>query len=168
MAAHFKSKFRAESVQRGHLAKLKCEAFGDKPVIITWTRDKQAFDPKEDPRYELNETLLSGGIISEITIRGADRRDSALFTCLARNLYGTDDTNMQLILQEPPDSPQELKLLEYGSRHVKLSWVTPYSGNSPVLTYVLQFKEDSGKKFMQLLGIISRFSKSQIICATTI
>ncbi|KAM7292998.1 Down syndrome cell adhesion molecule-like protein 1 homolog [Ixodes scapularis] len=143
VAAHFKSKFKAESVQRGHLVKLKCEAFGDKPVIITWTRDKQPFDPKEDPRYELNETLLSGGIVSEITIRGADRRDSALFTCLARNSYGTDDTNMQLILQEPPDSPQEVKLLEYGSRHVKLSWVTPYSGNSPVVKYVLQYREDS-------------------------
>ncbi|KAL1428773.1 hypothetical protein MTO96_002494 [Rhipicephalus appendiculatus] len=88
VAAHFKSKFKAESVQRGHIARLRCEAFGDKPVIITWSRDKQSFDPKEDPRYELNETVHGGGIVSEITIRGADRRDSALFTCLARNAYG--------------------------------------------------------------------------------
>ncbi|KAL3210777.1 hypothetical protein MRX96_036877 [Rhipicephalus microplus] len=143
VAAHFKSKFKAESVQRGHIARLRCEAFGDKPVIITWSRDKQSFDPKEDPRYELNETVHGGGIVSEITIRGADRRDSALFTCLARNAYGSDDTNMQLILQEPPDSPQEVKLLEYGSRHVKLSWITPYSGNSAVTKYIIQYREDT-------------------------
>ncbi|XP_070391428.1 cell adhesion molecule Dscam1-like isoform X4 [Dermacentor albipictus] len=143
VAAHFKMKFKAESVQRGHIARLRCEAFGDKPVIITWSRDKQSFDPKEDPRYELNETVHGGGIVSEITIRGADRRDSALFTCLARNAYGSDDTNMQLILQEPPDSPQEVKLLEYGSRHAKLSWITPYSGNSAVTKYIIQYREDT-------------------------
>ncbi|XP_064480488.1 cell adhesion molecule Dscam1-like [Ornithodoros turicata] len=143
VAAHFRSKFKAETVRRGHLARLKCEAFGDKPLIITWSKDKQSFDPKADPRYELNETLTSSGIVSEITIRGADRRDSALFTCLARNSFGSDDTNMQLILQEPPDSPQDVKLLEYSSRFVKLSWSPPYSGNSPILKYFVQYKEDS-------------------------
>lgn len=50
-------------------------------------------------RYELVETILSSGIVSEILIRQADRRDSALFSCIASNAYGRDDTNIQLIVQ---------------------------------------------------------------------
>lgn len=50
-------------------------------------------------RYELVETILSTGIVSEILIRQADRRDSALFSCIANNAYGRDDTNIQLIVQ---------------------------------------------------------------------
>lgn len=37
--------------------------------------------------------------MSEILIRQADRRDSALFSCVASNAYGRDDTNIQLIVQ---------------------------------------------------------------------
>lgn len=88
MAAHFDSKFRAETVRKGHEARLKCDAIGDKPLTISWMKDKLPFNPKEDPRYQLIETVLTEGVTSEIVIKTSDRRDSALFTCVAFNSYG--------------------------------------------------------------------------------
>ena len=120
VAAHFESKFRAETVRKGMEAKIKCEAIGDKwdirsvcvanmsvtteicifrPITITWLKDKLPFSPREDPRYELLESIVAEGIKSEIVIRNADRRDSALFSCVTSNAYGHDDTNIQLIMQ---------------------------------------------------------------------
>ncbi|GFQ82593.1 down syndrome cell adhesion molecule-like protein Dscam2 [Trichonephila clavata] len=145
VAAHFKSKFRAESVRKGEDAKLICEAIGDRPLQITWLKDKQSFEPQIDLRYELTETVLGSGTTSELTIRRADRRDSALYTCIASNAFGQDDTNIQLIMQEPPDAPQDVKVLEFGSRIAKLGWSAPYSGNSPITHFILHYKEEADR-----------------------
>lgn len=157
VAAHFKTKFTAEMVRKGYNIKLKCDAFGDKPIAITWTRDKQKIDAfaagrtigssssslssmNLDTRYELTESITSKGVLSEILIKRADRRDSSLFTCLASNAFGYDDTNIQLIVQEPPDPPQDVHLVEITSRSAKLSWSPPYSGNSPIIFYYIQYR----------------------------
>ncbi|CAL1295376.1 unnamed protein product, partial [Larinioides sclopetarius] len=146
IAAHFMSKFTAEMVRKNHKTRLKCEAIGDKPISITWMKDKVAIKPQSDPRYELVETIMNAGIVSEIIIRQADRRDSALFSCIADNAYGRDDTNIQLIVQEPPDGVLDVRVLETASRSVKLSWTPPqYNGNSPITHYVVQFKDEGGK-----------------------
>ncbi|KAH8024618.1 hypothetical protein HPB51_000017 [Rhipicephalus microplus] len=145
IAAHFKTKFAAEMVRKGQTTRLKCDAIGDKPMGVSWMKDKQPVSPKQDPRYELVETVQTTGITSEIIIRQTDRRDSALFTCLATNNFGQDDTNIQLIIQEPPDAPQDLKVVEAGSRSVKLEWTAPYSGNSAITHYTVQYKDDGCK-----------------------
>lgn len=88
VAAHFESKFRAETVRKGHEARLKCEAFGDRPITINWMKDKMPFQARDDPRYELNEASIEDGVSSEIVIKNADRRDSALFTCVTFNSHG--------------------------------------------------------------------------------
>ncbi|GFY62056.1 down syndrome cell adhesion molecule-like protein 1 homolog [Trichonephila inaurata madagascariensis] len=147
IAAHFMSKFTAEMVRKNHKTRLKCEAIGDKPISITWMKDKIAIKPQADPRYELVETILNTGIVSEILIRQADRRDSALFSCIAVNAYGRDDTNIQLIVQEPPDGVQDVRVVESASRSIKLSWTPPqYNGNSPITHYVIQFKDEGVAK----------------------
>ncbi|KAG8193109.1 hypothetical protein JTE90_013867 [Oedothorax gibbosus] len=146
IAAHFMSKFTAEMVRKNHKSRLKCEAIGDKPISITWLKDKVELKPHADQRYEFIETASSAGTVSEIVIRQADRRDSALFSCIATNAYGRDDTNIQLIVQEPPDGVQDVRVVESSSRSVKLSWSPPqYNGNSPVTHYTVQFKDEGGK-----------------------
>lgn len=97
--AHFKSKFRAETVRKGQEAVIRCEAEGDRPLTISWTKDKNPLRTKDDLRYESTETPTKEGVISEIVIKNADRRDSALFTCIAANPYGEDETNIQMIMQ---------------------------------------------------------------------
>lgn len=97
--AHFKSKFRAETVRKGQDALIRCEAEGDRPLTISWTKDKNPLRTKDDLRYESTETPTKDGVVSEIIIRNAERRDSALFTCIAGNPYGEDETNIQMIMQ---------------------------------------------------------------------
>ena len=97
--AHFKSKFRAETVRKGQDAMIRCEAEGDRPLTISWTKDKNPLRTKDDLRYESSESPTKDGVASEIIIRNAERRDSALFTCIAGNPYGEDETNIQMIMQ---------------------------------------------------------------------
>lgn len=50
-------------------------------------------------RYENSTEGKSESIVAKISVHAVDRRDSALFTCIASNAYGQDDTNIQLIVQ---------------------------------------------------------------------
>lgn len=50
-------------------------------------------------RYENATELKSDSLIAKLSVHSVDRRDSALFTCIASNAYGQDDTNIQLIVQ---------------------------------------------------------------------
>ncbi|XP_022248097.1 Down syndrome cell adhesion molecule-like protein Dscam2, partial [Limulus polyphemus] len=143
IAANFDTKFMAEMVEKGHNVKLKCHARGDQPIMVIWLKEKQNINLQEDPRYKLLEPVMSSGVTSELLIRQADRRDSALFTCIASNAYGQDDTNIQLIVQEPPDSPQNLQVSDRSSRTLTLRWSASYSGNSIVTEYLVQYKHKS-------------------------
>ncbi|GBN98471.1 hypothetical protein AVEN_183355-1 [Araneus ventricosus] len=98
-AAHFTNKFHAEIVKKGQDAKLSCEAYGERPLTILWTKDKQPLNAKLMSRYRQTETVFTNGTLSELLIESVDRSDSALFTCLARNSYGKDESNIQLIIQ---------------------------------------------------------------------
>ncbi|RWS27172.1 Down syndrome cell adhesion molecule-like protein Dscam2 [Leptotrombidium deliense] len=144
IAAHFDSKFRADTARKGQEVRLKCQAVGDKPLTINWLKDKLTFTPQEDPRYELNEIDSSDGLVSEIYIRNTDRRDSALYSCITSNSYGHDDTNIQLIMQEPPDPPQDVKVTEIDGRSTKVLWAPAYGGNSPIQQYIVQHKAEGG------------------------
>lgn len=49
------------------------------------------------------------------------------------------------MFSESPDPPQDLKVNEFNGRSVSLSWSPPYSGNSPILHYIIQYKLESGR-----------------------
>ncbi|XP_076361674.1 cell adhesion molecule Dscam1-like isoform X2 [Tachypleus tridentatus] len=96
----FKSRFQVETAQKGILARLKCEAKGDNPIAILWLKDNQRLDIRELKRYELKETQFSDSKTSHLFISSPDRSDSGMFSCLASNAFGHDETNLQLILQD--------------------------------------------------------------------
>jgi hypothetical protein len=50
-------------------------------------------------RYTIREEILPNGVLSDLSIRSAERDDSALFTCVATNSFGSDDTSINLIVQ---------------------------------------------------------------------
>ncbi|KAH9406242.1 hypothetical protein TYRP_013848, partial [Tyrophagus putrescentiae] len=162
VAAHFETKFRTETVHRGLEARIKCSAVGDKPITISWFKDKAPFLVNEDNRYDLIETILNEGIKSELIIRNSDRRDGGLYTCLTSNSYGRDDTNVQLIVQEPPDAPTDIKVAERDGRSVRLVWSQPYSGNSPLTHYVLQHKLENEKWSAHFTNISVLASESSV------
>lgn len=55
--ARFEEKFVVKTVRRGETATLKCEAIGDKPLSITWTKDKAEIDFKKHTRYKTSKYI---------------------------------------------------------------------------------------------------------------
>src|SRR5882724_1657555 len=97
--AHFKSKFSAQTVRKGQQVLIVCSAFGEIPISIVLTKDRMQFDPNLEPRYEWIRSEKTDGFSQTLKIVDCDRRDSALFTCIAANQYGKDEYNVQLIVQ---------------------------------------------------------------------
>ena len=99
---------------------VNCDALGEKPILISWSKDRLPFDPRMvDGRYDLitnrdgttNNDQDGGNTKSgdqknglpvtsaQVKIKSADRRDSALFTCTASNKFGRAEYNLQVIVQ---------------------------------------------------------------------
>ncbi|RWS28200.1 Down syndrome cell adhesion molecule-like protein [Leptotrombidium deliense] len=140
VAAHFEKKFETQTVKKGDDVSLSCKAMGEKIIKILWSKDRQPINANNEPRYTFEEEEGDEFSKSIIRIASVDRRDSALFTCSAHNTFGKDSTNFQVLVQEPPDCPPDLKASEIGSRLITLTWNHPYSGNSPVTNYIIEYK----------------------------
>lgn len=170
--AYFKEEFKAETIRKGENIRIKCQAFGDRPLSVTWRKDSQVLDRQINRKYMVEDTLTDDGMTSELNIPSADRRDSSLFTCTAANTYGKDDLNIQIIVQERPDKPLKVSIAETASRHVIISWSPPFSGNSPIQQYIIQYKADkenwsSGVKQTTAVGMETKATISSLNPAST-
>ncbi|XP_059046508.1 cell adhesion molecule Dscam2 isoform X26 [Achroia grisella] len=140
----FEIKMRNQTARRSEPAVLQCQAKGEKPIGIIWNMNNKRLEPKLDPRYTIREEILSGGVVSDLSIRRTERSDSALFTCVATNTFGSDDTSINMIIQEVPEAPYGLKVLDKSGRTVQLSWAAPYDGNSPIKKFLIEYKRAKG------------------------
>ncbi|XP_063975860.1 cell adhesion molecule Dscam1 isoform X4 [Diachasmimorpha longicaudata] len=141
---HFEIKLRNQTARRGEPAVLQCEAQGEKPIGILWNMNNKRLDPKSDSRYTIREEILANGVLADLSIKRTERSDSALFTCVATNAFGSDDTSINMIVQEVPEVPYGLKVLDKSGRSVQLSWAAPYHGNSPIKRYIIEYKMSKG------------------------
>ncbi|XP_042237771.1 Down syndrome cell adhesion molecule-like protein Dscam2 isoform X11 [Homarus americanus] len=150
----FKIQYRNQTASRGDDAVLECEAEGETPIGILWSKNKHSIDPANEPRYTIREEMRGGGVHSSLSIKTTDRSDSAVYTCVATNAFGSADTNINLIIQEHPEQPNSLKVLDKSGRSVELSWTPPYDGNSPITRYIVEYKlsrrnwETDGERMM--------------------
>lgn len=96
---HFGIKLRNQTARRGEPAVLQCQAEGEKPIGILWNMNNKRLDPKSDSRYTIREEILANGVLSDLSIKRTERSDSALFTCVATNAFGSDDTSINMIVQ---------------------------------------------------------------------
>ncbi|XP_058460382.1 cell adhesion molecule Dscam2 isoform X32 [Malaya genurostris] len=140
----FTEKLRNQTARRGEPTVLQCEAKGEKPIGILWNMNNIRLDPKSDNRYTIREEIRPDGVMSSLSIKRTERSDSALFTCMATNAFGSDDSSINMIIQEAPEMPYALKVLDKSGRTVQLSWATPYGGNSPLKRYIIEFKRSRG------------------------
>ncbi|XP_015791754.1 Down syndrome cell adhesion molecule-like protein Dscam2 [Tetranychus urticae] len=133
------TKFFTQEVLKGASANLQCYAVGDQPLHVQWHRDKQIIDFKSNTKYDYYETKTDKGLNSEILIRTTSRSDGAVYTCAAKNNYGSDEQNIKLLIQEAPEAPSNLRVAESWSRSATVMWSQPYTGNSPLTNYVLLY-----------------------------
>ncbi|XP_067123055.1 cell adhesion molecule Dscam1-like [Centruroides vittatus] len=159
----FETKFKSETVKKNEMVKMQCSASGDHPMTIVWNIDKQPLNPTEEPRYSIKDYIDKKRLSSEITIMSAERRDSALFTCLVTNAFGRDDMNIRLIVQEPPEPPREIKILEQKSRSTKISWSPPFTGNSAIIKYHIQCKQESGNDRENVINVTAGSDDTKVV-----
>ncbi|XP_047735804.1 Down syndrome cell adhesion molecule-like [Hyalella azteca] len=137
----FQIQYRNQTALHGADAVLECEAEGETPIGIVWKKDGQNVEPDLETRYTIRDEARSSGVHSSLSIKKTDRPDSASFTCIATNPFGSADTNINLIVQEIPEQPSGLKVLDKTGRSVELSWTPPYDGNSPITRYIVEYKQ---------------------------
>ncbi|KAL1500781.1 hypothetical protein ABEB36_006226 [Hypothenemus hampei] len=141
--AHFTQKSKQIQVVKGEQAHLQCSANGDVPMQITWKVGGQYISKDVDGRYSIREQALADGMVSELGIERTIRQDTGIFICSASNSYGSDAMNIQLIVQEIPEPPRNVRVIDQQSRSIGISWTYPYAGNSPITNYVVQYKPGS-------------------------
>ncbi|KAJ1531014.1 hypothetical protein ONE63_005846 [Megalurothrips usitatus] len=144
-----RARARTETARRGEAATLRCAADGDPPLDITWRLRGSRIDPAFDGRYGIKTSALGGGlggglggVLSELTVEETEQRDRGEYQCIATNAYGQDSLGVQLLVQELPDFPRNLRVSEQTGRSVTLSWSpAPTASDSAVTAYAVQYKE---------------------------
>lgn len=132
-------------VVKGEQAHLSCSASGDTPMEIMWKLGNQFIENDNDQRFSIREQPLAEGMVSELGIQRTIRQDTGIFTCVASNAYGSDEMNIHLIVQEIPEPPRNVRVMDQLSRSIGISWNQPYAGNSQINHYIVQYKPGDGK-----------------------
>jgi hypothetical protein len=140
--AHFKSKTKKILIAKGRQVHLQCNVAGDNPISISWRvqSNQQIIKESSDVRFTIREQILDDGMVSEVGISNTYRHDSGIYVCAASNAFGHDEMAIDLIVQETPEPPKNLRINSQQSRSVQLSWSPPFSGNSPIEGYTIEYK----------------------------
>ncbi|XP_046406550.1 Down syndrome cell adhesion molecule-like protein Dscam2 isoform X2 [Ischnura elegans] len=140
----FVTPLRKETVRKGATASFLCEASGDQPMQILWKRDGIRLTSESSHRYHIKESSLEASAFSQFLIRHVTADDSGKYLCIASNPFGKDETVVELMVQDVPEAPTDVRVMETRSRTVKLSWTEPDEGNSPILQYTVVYTTDPG------------------------
>ncbi|XP_054156620.1 cell adhesion molecule DSCAML1-like isoform X1 [Oppia nitens] len=137
--AKFDEKYSVQQVKRGESARLKCNATGDHPVTIKWTKDNAKLEKIGSHNFEIIESITDYGLVSELLLRITQRTDGAIYKCEAENTHGKDERTIKLVVLEIPGPPKTVHVKEVWSRTASIVWSAPYSGNSPISKYTIQY-----------------------------
>ncbi|XP_023231571.1 Down syndrome cell adhesion molecule-like protein Dscam2, partial [Centruroides sculpturatus] len=141
-APQIQSSTQVVQVKKSERATLSCSASGDPPLTISWDKVGFPLALYQIKRYTIEETERADIKTSLVTISHAEREDTNTYTCLASNPYGIQKTKVRLIVQETPDPPEDVRVIEVTSTAASLLWSPPYSGNSPITSYVISYKQE--------------------------
>ncbi|XP_055380718.1 cell adhesion molecule Dscam2 isoform X2 [Condylostylus longicornis] len=143
--AHFTTKSKQISVAKQKQVHIQCNVQGDNPIDIKWKlqNTQQLLDESLDTRYTIREQVLDDGMVSELGITHTYRQDTGIYICQASNAFGQDEMSIQLIVQEVPEQPKNLRINSQQSRSLQLTWGQPFAGNSPIEEYHIFYKQIS-------------------------
>ena len=104
-----------------------------------------------DARLQQTDSASAGGkqMRSELRIRNTRREDSRLYACLARNAFGSDESLVQLLVQEAPDPPVDVRVSDVRSRSLTVSWTPGFAGNSPVAAFRVSVARETEPEWRQ-------------------
>lgn len=143
--AHFRSAFEVTRVRLGRSLQVECRAFGEQPLQVRWMRERMELSPN-DRRYERSLLMTDDGAIARLAIASVTRKDSATFTCVASNAFGQAELAQRVLVEEAPDPPTNVQLIERSHTSATVRFAVPYNGNSPIRTYVAEWIAQSDLK----------------------
>ncbi|KAM4768512.1 neural cell adhesion molecule L1-like protein isoform 3-T10 [Cyanocitta cristata] len=127
-------------VLKSHSVLLKCQAEYDSHLKhsfkLSWRKDGDELpvNSTEGGRIVLDrDTLFISSVLLE---------DQGVYMCVASTALDTAKAEVQLIVLDVPDPPEDLQLSENQNRSVRLSWKAGASHNSPVNESIIEFEEN--------------------------
>ncbi|KAL4716781.1 hypothetical protein ACJJTC_001937, partial [Scirpophaga incertulas] len=112
---------RNMTAKLGQHVTIECQAKGDDPIRIMWTRNSKPINPLTQ-RVKISEAKTDEGLTSTLELLQTETEDGALYQCRAGNPFGADVYSVDLIILEPPSPPTDLSVDSARSRSVRLSW----------------------------------------------
>jgi hypothetical protein len=84
----------------GSEAVLRCEASGNPPMTVHWKRFDQLIESHQQmDRFQLSSVASDGRDFLDLNISRVEADDGGMYVCQAANLYGSDATDIRLIVQ---------------------------------------------------------------------
>lgn len=143
MPARFAEKFTVVQAKSGESAKLECNASGDQPLTINWFKEETKLSKRGGENFEIYETSTTTGVNSILVLRAVGRADGLTYKCIGENEYGNDERLIKLMVIEVPSRPLNVRVKDAWSRSASLVWGTPFTGNSPITSYTIQYWKKS-------------------------
>jgi len=131
-------------IRKSAQAQFSCTAMGSPPLTLEWLKNANLLNDAD--RYVVRDEVKLEEKLSVVIINHATRNDTAIFTCLAVNLFGSQSIDINVIVQETPDPPSNLHAMEIGSRTTTISWSLAYLGNSIITKHNVEYKKKTGTK----------------------
>ncbi|KAB0795843.1 hypothetical protein PPYR_09904 [Photinus pyralis] len=139
---YFAAPSRLVTVKKGDTATLHCDVNGDKPISVVWLRSgKTELNPSTNYRVHVKQDVTPDGVAAQLQITNADASDTGSYFCQASNMYGRDQQLVQLLVQEPPLSPQHLEAAMISSRSINLKWQHKSGDSNEVFKFIVEYKE---------------------------
>ncbi|KAK2726847.1 cell adhesion molecule Dscam2-like isoform X1 [Artemia franciscana] len=122
------------SVRKKETASLLCDVEGTLPLDITWQKDGMKIHP--DSRIYITMSNTKSGILSTLRIDSVHSGDSGTYVCIASNNYGWSHLEINVGIQEPPPSPEKLRVFGIKSRQAIVSWrISSLDSFKPLKTF---------------------------------
>ncbi|XP_070509604.1 cell adhesion molecule Dscam2 isoform X3 [Chironomus tepperi] len=148
---YFVAPSKIVNVKKGDTAILHCEVNGDKPINVIWLlRGKYELNPSSNYRVSIKQDTTPEGILAEIQIMNVESSDNGQYFCQASNLYGRDQQLVQLLVQEPPQSPSSLETTIVSSRSVNLRWHPRDIDATEITKYIVEYCCESDQQWKYL------------------
>ncbi|XP_033114431.1 Down syndrome cell adhesion molecule homolog [Anneissia japonica] len=121
---------------------LECKPDGHSELRIDWFKNDLIYTSLMGKDYQIT-TEQGDNFNSKLRILKAAREDTAVYTCQASNIYGSDRHTIHLTILEPPESPINVQQISVTSRSFTISWQPGFDGNSMITGYTIEYKNDS-------------------------
>ncbi|XP_054710805.1 cell adhesion molecule Dscam2-like [Uloborus diversus] len=142
------------TIERGHTAQLSCIASGDPPLTYIWMRNKVSLAEQPDllERVSFSELPSQEHVQFTLSISNTKIEDEGIYTCVARNDFGSDKKEVRLMLVERPYPPRYVEMIDIWSRSARLKWSPSDNGNSPILSYTVEYWTNPGGHWNETLS----------------